>query len=287
VPGGRIVPQTSTPLTAAGIVGDLLAHHPDAASLLSEASHRYALADESARVVLASGSSMLAARRRWDDLRHRIDPRGSRTLRFRPGLAALVLIAACLVILDVPTVRGALGANASVPLALCATATWLIAAWRGALASREQQRRLRVRIVLGTGALSGLLLMVHLLSSADRHATRWHHVAAAAVAVIFINALTAGASALIARLEPSVVADARANWLRARRSHAVAVRQERRDAEAASAAESAWLDLVRSHAARQAKTDAGHVVVLAKDVRTAALQALGRPALASDQIPGP
>lgn len=267
--------RSSTPLTAAGIVGDLLDGHPDAASLLSEASHRIALAGESARAALQSGHAMLAARRRWDDLRHRLDPRGRRTVSLRLGLAAVALIAACLAILDTLAVRGALGAAGTVPLALCATVTWMTAAWRAALASREQQRRLRVQIVAGTAALSGLLLSADLLSADDQRVARWHHFAAALIVVVFINVLTAGASAVIARIEPMAVAAARASWLRACKCHALATLREHRDAEAASAAECAWLDLVRHHAASLAKTDADHAVALARDVLTAVPRYLG------------
>lgn len=269
-------------------MGDLLASHPDAASLLSEASHRQALADESAKAARESARAMLMARRRWDDLRHRLDPRGRRLVNVRTGLAALVVIGACLFMLDLLVLGDVRGTATALPLAMCATTTWLMAAWRGALAGREGQRRLRVLITAGTAALILLYVLVHMLASVPRHAIRWHHVAAGAVAMVLIGALTAGVSALIFRIEPADVAAARASWRRAKKRHRTALRQERQDAEAASVAKVAWLDLVRAQTTSvQARASSGQAGTSAEETLAEALQALGRPAEDPGQGPRP
>jgi hypothetical protein len=244
--------------------------------MLSEAGHRQALAREAADATREAERAMLAARRRWDDLRHRLDPHDRRPVNIRVGLAALALVATCLFMLDLQVLSGVMGPAARLPLAMCVTTTWLVAAWCGALAYREGQRRLHSLIAVGTAALSLLLVLVHVFSAAPRQPSRWHHLAAGAIALLLIDSLTAGASALITRIEPSEVAAARASWLRACKSHTIAVRQERQAASAACATTSAWLGLVRT---RTAPDEAGagddDAEALAQEMLTAALRALG------------
>src|SRR5436190_17114890 len=63
-------------------VGEDLVAHPEAPSLFAEAAHRHALAEESAFEVRRTHAVMQAARLRYEELRHRMDPRGSRAVHF-------------------------------------------------------------------------------------------------------------------------------------------------------------------------------------------------------------
>lgn len=73
-------------------MGELLAGHPEAASLLAEASHRRALARVSAAAAGRAFATAQAARLRYEELRHRLDPRLRRTVGFGAGLIVLVLL---------------------------------------------------------------------------------------------------------------------------------------------------------------------------------------------------
>jgi hypothetical protein len=274
--------------TPSQLVGDLLTRDPDAASILSEADHRRELADLSASEADQSSSAMQAARQRFDDLRHKLDPRGRRHVRVRAGFAALTLITVCLLILDVLEFRGTIGASATWPLALCATTIWLIAAWSGALAAREEHPALRNLIAVGAIVLGWLIAVMHALIPSHTIAARWHHIEVSVITIVLINALTIGASALIWRIEPSRVAEARAAWRQAQRGHRKAARQARRDTEAATVAAQAWFSLVRRHAiAAYADTDldASQTVQAALAV-AAALHQLGRLARSEHATPG-
>ena len=266
--GEEALPQCSTPVPSRTLSGLLCAE--DAASMLSEACHRAALADESAEACAHAASAVRDARRRWDDLRHRHDPRHRRHVNVRAGLSAVALLASCLLILDTLLLRGVTGRQASFPLATCATTTWLMAAWRGALANQEDQRRLRVLVAAGTAALSLLLAVVYVLAPAPRPVGRWHQVALAAVIMLLIDALTAGAAALISRIEPADVAAARTHWRRAHKQRLKAQRQEHEDTEAAAAARRAWLDFVRQKARALASRDGDAMLADAQ-------QAIDRP----------
>ena len=61
--------------TPAKIIGELLANHPEAASLLAEASHCRALAVCSAADTRLKFAAAQAARLAYEELRHRLEPR--------------------------------------------------------------------------------------------------------------------------------------------------------------------------------------------------------------------
>ena len=98
--------QPDDPRTPSQIMGELLTGHPEAASLLAEASHRRALARNSAAAVRRAFAMAHGARLHYEELRHRLDPRARRTIGFAPGLAVLVLLGAGLTLLDVIELGG-------------------------------------------------------------------------------------------------------------------------------------------------------------------------------------
>ena len=73
------------PLRPSKILRELLTGHQEAASLLGEASHRQALAQESAARVARRFAALQAARLYYEELRHRLDPRCRRTVHFVYG----------------------------------------------------------------------------------------------------------------------------------------------------------------------------------------------------------
>ncbi len=272
--------------TPSQILSDLFSRCPDAVSLLAEADHRRLLAYLSAAAARHSSLTLRVARRRLDDLERRLDPRHRRQVKARAGLATLAVIAACLLLLDAIELSGVMNA-ATLPLAVCATTTWLMAAWNGALADREARHALWTLIASGTVGLTLLIGTAHTMAVSSARAQLWDHVADSAIACALIDALTAGACALISRIEPMTVAAARASWRRARRRHRRAVRQKRLDAEAASIATETWLNLVRQHAiAAQSdfQADVRKTVQAALALATA-LVSLGRPAESERALP--
>jgi hypothetical protein len=71
----------------------------------------------------------------------------------------------------------------------------------------------------------------------------------------FILALTAGAGALMAHMEPASLLVARRRWHRARTAYEEAVETEHADRRAAAVAAEAWLGLVRARVAATAAED--------------------------------
>ena len=82
------------------ILGRLLTSHPEAASLLEEASHRRALAERSALVTACKFQAMQAARLGYEQLAHRLDPRHHRPMSVPAGLAILACAAAGLAVIS-------------------------------------------------------------------------------------------------------------------------------------------------------------------------------------------
>ncbi len=74
------------------ILDELLTSHPEAASLLAEASHCHALASSSAANVGQAFTAAQAARLSYEELRHRLDPRRRRTIHFGAGLILLIVL---------------------------------------------------------------------------------------------------------------------------------------------------------------------------------------------------
>jgi len=116
------------------LVGRVLSGHQEARSLLSEASHRRVLAEQSA--VAADGTAATAdmARLRYEELRHRVDPRAERPLSFWMALVLVVAIGAGLAglgLIELATLPGRGVAAAAV------AAAWIAGAWLAAAAHRE------------------------------------------------------------------------------------------------------------------------------------------------------
>jgi hypothetical protein len=254
--------------TPSQIIGELLASHPEAASLQGEASHRQALAVCSAALVGRLFTEAQAARLGYDELRHRLDARHCHPIHFGVGLLLLVMLGAGLTMLDAFELAG----SRSVLLALAAAAVWLTLAWLAALASRERRWAPVAAIVGGAVFLGLLLVFLHGLE----HDGRGGPVLGVLVGV-FILVLVTGAAVLISHMEPASLLVARWRWHRARAAHKAAVQTERDDREAAVAATEAWLGLVRTQASASAGDD-GH---LAHETVTLAADLLGsgRPQL--------
>jgi hypothetical protein len=254
--------------TPAQIIGELLARHPEAASLQGEASHRQALAVCSAALVGQLFTEAQAARLGYDELRHRLDSRRRHPVHFAVGLLLLAVLGTGLTMLD----AFELGGTRSVPLAVAAAAVWVTVAWLAALAS-QARRWVSAAAVIGGAVFLGLLLV--LLHGLDHHG-RGGSVLGFLVGV-FILVLVTGAAVLIAHMEPASLLVARWRWHRVRAAHEAAVRTERDDVAAAAVATEAWLGLVRTQAAASAGDDGQLVhetVALA-----ASLLGSGRPQL--------
>ena len=71
--------------TPAKIIGELLTNHPEAASLLAEASHCRALAVCSAATTRLKFAAAQAARLAYEELRHRLEPRRRHPIHFAVG----------------------------------------------------------------------------------------------------------------------------------------------------------------------------------------------------------
>ena len=230
--------------TPAQIISELLSNHPEAASLLSEASHCQALARGSAARAGHAFAAAQAARLACEEARHRLDPRRRHTVDFGAGSLILALLGGGLTLLNAIELSGLLGRAGSVLPALVAAAVWLSGAWVAALASRE--RRWGVVVAITVAAIVLGLLLAALRGSGQRSVLFGILVAA------FILALAAAATALMARMEPSSVFLARRRWHSARAAHATAVRTVHSDMEMSTVATEAWLGLVRSRASELA-----------------------------------
>jgi hypothetical protein len=241
------------------IIGELLANHPEAASLLAEASHRRALAVCSAAVVRLKFNAAQAARLAYEELRHRLEPRRSHLVDYLAGLLLLLGLSATLAMLNLIEFSGFLGGLSSAFPALAATAVWLTAAWLAAVAVRRR-RGIVVAAIIGAAVLLVLALVaLHGLGAHQGWPAVTGHACGsmvfAAVTGAFILVLTAGAASLVAHLEPASLLVARRRWYRARAAHEAAVATEHADAEAAAIATQAWLALVKTRAIAVAAGD--------------------------------
>ncbi len=236
--------------TPAKIIGELLTNHPEAASLLAEASHCRALAVYSAATAKLKFEAAQAARLAYEELRHRLEPRRSHPIHFTLGLLFLLVLGAGLAMLNLIELSTLLGGLRSVLPALTATAVWLTVAWLAATAVR-QQRWVLVTAIVGAALLLGLLLVaLHGLGPRPGWPAGSEHTHGStvfgALTGAFILVLTVGAAALMARMEPASLLLARQRWHRARAAHEEAAETERADAQAAAVATGAWLSLVRA-----------------------------------------
>ena len=106
--------------TPAQVIGELLETHPEAASLLAEASHCRALAVCSAAITRLKLAAVQAARLAYEELRHRLEPRRRHPINFAVGLLLLLVLGAGLAMLDVVELSGLLDAPGAVLPALAA-----------------------------------------------------------------------------------------------------------------------------------------------------------------------
>ena len=237
--------------TPAQIIGELLLNHPEAASLLASAAHWQSLAVWSAAATRRKFAAARAARLAYEELWHLLEPRRRHLINLVVGLLLLLVLSVVLVMLDLVE----LGGLRSVLAALAATAVWLTGAWLGAVAA-QQRRWTLVAIITGAALLLGLLLAA-LYDVGPRPA--WPAVGGRAVfgalTGAFILVLTAGAAALMARLEPASLLAARRRWYRARVAHQKAAETERADAQVAADARQSWLSLVRTRVTVIAASD--------------------------------
>lgn len=264
--------------TPSRIVGELLAAHPEAASLLAEASHRQALADHSAGTACQEFNAAQVARLAYEELRHRLDPRQRRPVHFAAALVFLAGIGAGLAILNGILLAGVLAKWMAIAASIAGVAVWLTGAWLAVLASRDGHRDVLAFIIAGAIVLSFLLAALHSLTTLSRWPTAWDNVGASALGAVLIDALAVGAAVLIVRMEPASLFLARRRWQRARAKHQAAVRLERADTEAAAVAREAWLGLVRTHGSAVGGEGGEHVV---RDsvALASALQEADRPRL--------
>lgn len=236
--------------TPAKIIGELLTNHPEAASLLAEASHCRALAVYSAATAKLKFDAAQAARLAYEELRHRLEPRRSHPIHFTVGLLLLLVLGAGLAMLNLIELSTLLGGLRSVLPALAATAVWLTVAWLAAAAVRHRRWSL-VTAIVGAALMLGLLLVaLHGFGPRSGWPAGSEHTHGSmvfgALTGAFILVLAVGAAALMAHMEPASLLLARQRWHRARAAHEKAVETERADAQAAAVATEAWLSLVRA-----------------------------------------
>ena len=216
---------------ARALVGGLLADHLEARSLLSEASHWHSLAAHSAALAAAASRAADLARLHYEELRHRLDPRGHRRTGYGVACALVAAIGLALVGLAwielVPWID-VTGRPAGWLVATAVADVWLSGAWLAATPDRPRRALLAGAAVALTALLSGLVgtLLAVLLA-----------VLSALLAVL--------AAALIARAEPTALARSRRHWRRAARHRDAAVATAQSDAETAAATRESWLGLVR------------------------------------------
>jgi hypothetical protein len=244
--------------TPATILGELLASHPEAASLLADASHCRALAICSAAYTRLKFAAAQAARLAYEQLRHRLEPRRGHPVHFDVGSLLVLILGAGLAMLNLVELSGVLGGSRSVPPALAAAAVWLTGAWLAACAVR-QQRRAALAGISGAAVLLGLLLVaLHGLGPHPGWPTSEHALGSTVFAALtgtFILVLTIGTAVLMVHMEAASLLVTRRRWYRARTAYEEAVDIEHADIEAAAVAVEAWLALVRSQVAAIAAGD--------------------------------
>ena len=244
--------------TQATIIGELLANHPEAASLLAEASHCLALAACSAACTRRRSAAVQAARLACEQLRRRFRPRGGHAVHFVVGSLLVVVLGAGLATLNVIELNGLPGGPRPVPLALAAAAVWLTGAWLAAIAVRQQ----RWAAVAGIGVVAvmlGLLLVaLHGLGPHPGWPASGYALGSTVLAVLtgtFILVLAIGATALMIHMEPACLLMARRRWHQAQAAYEEAAETEQADVEAVAVAGEAWLCLVRARVTAIAADD--------------------------------
>lgn len=274
--------QPGQPPTAAKIIGELLASHPEAASLLAHASHCRALAVCSAITAKLRFAAAQTARLSYEELRHRLEPRSRYRVHFGVGLLLVFVLSAGLAMLNLIELSDLLGRPGSVLPALAATAAWVTVAWLGAVAVCRRRWPAVASIAAAAVALGMLLVALHGLGTYPDWPTAGGHSAGSmvfgALTGTFILVLTVGVGAVVAYTESASLLPARRRWHRARAAHEEAVETERADMEAAAVAAEAWLGLVRTQVTGIAADD--ERLVQATMTLAAVLVESSRPQLA-------
>lgn len=263
------------------VLRDLLAGHPQAASLQAEASSCRALVLWSAAKASRLSTALQATRLDYERLRERLDPRCRRPVRFGQGLLFLGVLGTGLTVLDAIDLSVALPGVKSVLPTLAATVIWLTFAWFTALVGR-QERWAVVAPVVGGGVLLALLLAaLHGVNLRRGWPVGWEQTYRSTVSGLLLGAclllLAGGAAVLVAHLEPASVAAARHRCHRARARYEAAAEMKAAHVLAASIAKQAWLGLVRSEASAVAHGDTD--VVRETVALAVALLEHGRPGL--------
>ena len=238
---------------AGQLVGCLLISHPEARSLLGEASHWRILAGQSSATAGWYGQILAAARLELDELRRRLDPRGCRPIAHSTGWALAGSIAIALTALSWIDLAGLASGLALAVAAAATAAVWICGAWLAASARPRRSRPTRAAVACGV-ILGVLLATLHWLSQpvplrglrplADTRVLGLGVFCAAASLVLAVSA-----AALIVRTEPPALAAARRRLRRAREDYAAAIHSRQADAEIAEVARRGWLGLVQAEAA--------------------------------------
>jgi hypothetical protein len=211
--------------------------------LLSEARHRRILADQSAAAAGRTATAADAARLRYEELRHLVDPRAQRLLSCSAGLALLVPVSAGLAVLawlELAVLPGREVTTAAV------AAAWIAGAWLAATTAREGHVGRAAAAWAAAAAFAALLSALH--------ATDMPGQSGFLLGVLWASlsgALAVTAAWLITRMEPLAVSRARRRWRRGGARHAAAARTSLADTQSAAIAGQSWLGLVGSVVAAQ------------------------------------
>ena len=199
------------------------------------------------------------ARLRWEELRHRLDPRSRRRGRYGVACALVAAIGVALAGLArielapwIDVVAQPVARPAGWLVALSVAAIWLVGAWLAATPGHPWRAPLAASAV----ALAALLAALAVADGAGR--------ALSAVLYAVLSLLLAGtAAALIGRAEPAALARARRHGRRAARHRDAAAATARTDAETAVVTRESWLGLVRAATAAEDEELASDATVVA------------------------
>jgi hypothetical protein len=230
------------------VITQILDDDPEGQSLLAEAGHWRTLSQQSARVATQAAAKERAARRGYEALRHRLDPRNVRTLRVAVASVAMAVVVVALLGLDRIEFAGVLIGWMVTAAAATATAAWAGCAWLAALAVREERHGRLTAIGAGAAAAGLLLAALHSAGPAALRWPGWDPVWLSVLVALVILALVTIATEIITRTEPVPLLLARRRWHRAQQDRRAAVRVQRSDAEGAAVATANWCSLVDIYA---------------------------------------
>jgi uncharacterized membrane protein YhaH (DUF805 family) len=233
--------QAARMCAAHDLVGRVLTGHQEARSLLSESSHGRVMAEQSAAAADCAAAVADMARLRYEELRHRVDPRAERSLSFWTAFVLVIAIGAGLAALAQIELASLLGHEVG---AAAVAAVWIAGAWLATAARRAGHTGRAAAAWVAAVALAALLAVLHAVAVRG-----WGQFLAGLLWAMLSAAIAVTSAALMTRAEPVALAQARGRWLRAQAHHAAAVRTSLADAQNAAIARESWLSLVRSAAA--------------------------------------